>query len=63
VSDFQAMASSARIPAVSHETKGLTFKRRTIGPLELALKLLSIVLYCLVVLLLYRGNEGPGLEL
>ncbi len=63
VSDFQAMASSARIPAVSHETKGLTFKRRAIGPLELALKLLSIVLYCLVVLLLYRGNEGPGLEL
>jgi len=63
VSDFQAMASSARIPAVSHETQGLTFKRRTVGPVELALKLLSIGLYCLIVLMLYQGNEGADLEL
>jgi len=63
VSDFPALASTLRTPAVSHETKGPTFKRRTIGPVELALKLLSIVLYCLVVMMLYQGNEGADLEL
>jgi uncharacterized protein YraI len=62
VSDSHAMASSARRSAVSHKTKGLIFKRRSIGPVEIALKLLSIVLYCLVVLLLYKGNEGTDLE-
>ena len=62
VSDFQAMASSARIPAVSHETKELAYKRRTIRPVELALKLLSIVLYGLVVLLLYQGNDGTAFD-
>jgi hypothetical protein len=38
----------------THETKGLAFDRRSIRPLAIALKLVSIVLYCIVVLLLYK---------
>jgi uncharacterized protein YraI len=56
VPEAHGMASSVIRSAVSHETKGLIFKRRSIGPVEIALKLLSILLYCLIVLLLYKGN-------
>ena len=50
-----AIKSSAIRSSVSHETKELTFKQRTIGPVAIALKLLSIVLYCFVALLLFKG--------
>ena len=54
--DPNAKAPSVIKSFVSHEIKGLAFERRSIGPLSVALKLVSIVLYCLVVLLLYKGN-------
>jgi len=55
MSDPHAIKSSAIRSSVSHETKELTFKRRSIGPVAIALKLLSIVLYCFIALLLFKG--------
>jgi len=43
--------------AVSHESKGPIYKQKTIGLVELTLKLLSIALSCLVILFLYRTNK------
>ena len=54
VSDVRAVASSVIRSAVFHERKGLITKRESIGPVAIALKLLSIVLSCLVILLLYK---------
>ncbi len=54
VSDARAVASSVKRSAVFHETKGLINKREFMGPVTIALKLLSIVLSCLVILLLYK---------
>lgn len=54
VSDVRAVASSVIRSAVSHERKGLINKRESIGPVAIALKLLSIMLSCLVILLLYK---------
>lgn len=54
LSDVRAVASSVIISAVSHERKGLINKRESMGPVSIALKLLSIVLSCLVILLLYK---------
>ncbi len=54
--DPDAKAPSVIKLSASHEIKGLAFERRSIGPLKIALKLVSIVLYCLVILLLYKGN-------
>jgi uncharacterized protein YraI len=54
MSDVFAVASSIIRSAVSHERKGLINKRESIGPVAIALKLLSIVLSCLVILLLYK---------
>jgi hypothetical protein len=56
MSDPPVMASSAVNPSGSQEKKDTTFKRRSKGPVEIALKLVSIVLYSLVVLLLYKKN-------
>jgi len=54
VSDARAVASSVIRSAVSHERKELINKRESMGPVAIALKLLSIVLSCLVILLLYK---------
>ena len=54
VSDAHAVVSSVIRSAVSHERKGLINKRESIGPVAIALKLLSIVLSGLVILLLYK---------
>ena len=54
LSDVGAVASSVIISAVSHERKGLINKRESMRPVSIALKLLSIVLSCLVILLLYK---------
>ena len=54
VSDAHAVVSSVIRSAVSHERKGLINKRESMGPVANALKLLSIVLSCLVILLLYK---------
>jgi hypothetical protein len=54
VSDVRAVSSSVIRSAVSHERKGLINKRESIGPVAIALKLLSIVLSGLVILLLYK---------
>jgi uncharacterized protein YgiM (DUF1202 family) len=44
--------------SVYPDTKGPALKQRTIGPFALALKLVSIVLYGIIILLLYqRGRE------
>jgi uncharacterized protein YraI len=56
MSDPHVIASSVIRLSASHDTKGLTFKRRSTRTVAIALKLVSIVLYCLVVLLLYKGN-------
>ena len=54
-SDAPAMTSAEIRLAVSHETKGLILNKKSPGPVKIALKLLSIVLYGLLVLLLYKG--------
>jgi len=54
VSDAHAVASSIITSAVSHEVKGLINKRESMGPVAIALKLLSIMLSGLVILLLYK---------
>ena len=54
LSDVRAVASSVIISAVSRERKGLINKRESMRPVSIALKLLSIVLSCLVILLLYK---------
>ncbi len=54
VSDARAAVSSVIKSAVFHERKGLINKRESMGPVVIALKLLSIVLSCLVILLLYK---------
>ena len=54
VSDARAVASSVIRPAVFHERKGLITKRESTGPVAIALKLLSFVMSCLAILLLYK---------
>ena len=56
VSDSPAVASSVSVirSAGFHETQGLINKRESIGAVTLALKLLSIVMSCFVILLLYK---------
>jgi len=54
MSDVRAVASSIVRSAVSHERKGLINKRESIGTVAIALKLVSIVMSCLVILLLYK---------
>ena len=56
VSDDHAIASAVTKLTVSHEINGLIVKKRSLKPVKVALKLLSIVLYGLVVLLLYKRN-------
>jgi len=43
--------------AVSHERKGPKYKQKSIGLVELTLKLMSIALSCLVILFLHRANK------
>ena len=54
MSNVRAVASSVIRSAVSRERKGLINKRKSLGPVAIALKLLSIVMSCLVILLLYK---------
>lgn len=54
--DSHARSSSATSLPVPHETKGTQTGQRSIGVVAIALKLVSIVLYGLVVLLLYKKN-------
>ena len=56
LSDPPGRVSPVIKSSVSQETQRLTFKRRPIGTVGIALKLVSLVLYGLVVLLLYKGN-------
>lgn len=56
VPDAHAMSSALTKPTVSHEKQGLIVKKRSLKPVKVALKLLSIVLYGLVVVLLYKRN-------
>jgi len=57
VTDARAMAASTERLDVSHETKGLINRQVTIGPVEIALKLLAIALSCIIILFLYRANK------
>jgi hypothetical protein len=50
----RGMASPVKKPIVSHETKDLSINPQSIGPAKIALKMVSILLYGLVLLLLYR---------
>ena len=43
--------------ALSYERKGPIYKQKSIGIVELTLKLLSIALSCLVILFLHRANK------
>jgi uncharacterized protein YraI len=43
--------------AVFHERKGPKYKQKSIGLVELTLKLMSIALSCLVILFLHRANK------
>jgi hypothetical protein len=58
VSDVRILASSAIRSVVSHERKGLINKRELMGPVVIALKFLSIMLSCLVILLLYKKIDA-----
>lgn len=44
--------------AVFHERKGPKYKQKSIGLVELTLKLMSIALSCLVILFLHRANKS-----
>jgi hypothetical protein len=57
VTDARAVAVSIDRSAVSHETKKLINGRESMGPVEIALKLLVIALSCLVILFLHRANK------
>jgi uncharacterized protein YraI len=54
VSDAPASSESVIRSTGFHETQGLINKRESIEPVTIALKLLSIVMSCLVILLLYK---------
>ena len=54
VSDACTVAFSVIRSVVSHEKKGLIDKRESVGSVVIALKFLSIVLSCFVILLLYK---------
>jgi uncharacterized protein YraI len=54
--DDHVIASALTKLTVSHEINGLIVKKRSLKPVTVALKLLSIVLYGLVVLLLYKRD-------
>ena len=41
----------------SHERKGPIYNQKSIGLVELTLKLMSIALSCLVILFLHRANK------
>lgn len=50
----RVMATPVKKAIVPHETKDLTFNRQSIRPFKIALKMVSILLYCLVIILLYK---------
>lgn len=54
VSDVRNVAFSVIKSVVPHERKGLINKRESVRPVVIALKFLSIVLSCFVILLLYK---------
>ena len=55
--EASAVAASLESSAVSIETKRSINRRESMGPIEIALKLLSIALSCLVILFLHRANK------
>jgi hypothetical protein len=57
LSDTHAEVASVAKKAVPFERKRLINKQVTIGPVEIALKLLAIALSCIIILFLYRANK------
>jgi uncharacterized protein YraI len=57
LSDTRAEVASVAKKAVPFERKRLINKQVTIGPVEIALKLLAIALSCIIILFLYRANK------
>ena len=57
LSDTRAVVASVAKTAVPFERKRLINKQVTIGPVEIALKLLAIALSCIIILFLYRANK------
>jgi hypothetical protein len=57
LSDTRAVAASVAKAAVPFERTRLINRQVTIGPVEIALKLLAIALSCIVILFLYRANK------
>ena len=57
MTDVRAVAASVKRSSVSLERKRPINRRESMGPVEIALKLLSIVLSCLIILFLHRANK------
>ena len=57
LSDTRAVVASVTKTAAPFERKRLINRQVTIGPVEIALKLLAIALSCIIILFLYRANK------